>query len=256
MNRGRRADTKVPELTVYFWAIKILSTGMGEATSDFFARRYGPLAAVPIAALALGIALVLQFSARSYVAWIYWLAVVMVSVFGTMAADGLHVELGVPYDLSTPFFAIVLGVVLFAWHATEKTLSIHTIYTPRREAFYWATVMVTFALGTAAGDLTATTLGLGYLASGVLFAAVFAIPAIGYRRLGWNEVFSFWFAYILTRPLGASFADFFAVPPSRGGLGWGPGLVALLLTIVIVALVAYLTVTRKDISTDGLELQA
>jgi len=156
---------------------------MGEATSDYLVHRFDPVIAVGFAGIVLAAALVLQFRARRYVPWIYWLAVVMVAVFGTMAADVLHIKFGVPYAVSTALFAVVLTVVFVAWHASEKTLSIHSIDTPRREAFYWATVMATFALGTAAGDLTATTLGLGYLTSGVLFAVLIAVPAVGYRWL-------------------------------------------------------------------------
>jgi uncharacterized membrane-anchored protein len=181
------------------------------------------------------------------VAWIYWAAVAMVAVFGTMAADGLHIELGIPYVVSTPFFAVVLTVIFIAWYATEKTLSIHSIYTRRREVFYWATVMATFALGTALGDLTAITVGLGFLSSGFMFVVVIAVPAVGYWRLGLNSVLAFWFAYIVTRPLGASFADWMWVPHSRDGLGLRRGPVSLILTIVIIGFVGYLSVTRKDV---------
>ncbi|HCP61426.1 MAG TPA: hypothetical protein DIU14_03010 [Actinobacteria bacterium] len=253
MNPERRTVSKVPEVTVYFWIIKVLTTGMGEVTSDYFLHRAGTpnvvrlAIIVLIAGIALAASLVLQFSARRYVAWTYWLAVAMVSVFGTMAADGLHFELKVPYVASTTFFAVVLAVIFVAWHASEKTLSIHSIYTRRREAFYWAAVMATFALGTAAGDLTAITLRLGYFSSGVLFAALIAVPVVSYWRFGLNAVFAFWFAYIVTRPLGATFADWVAVPSSHRGLGLGFGTVSLGLTILIVGLVGYLTVTRKDV---------
>ena len=159
----------------------------------------------------------------------------------------LHVGLGIPYVVSSAFFAFALAVIFVAWHASEKTLSFHSITTPRRELFYWATVMVTFALGTAAGDMTATTLGLGYLASSVMFAVLITVPALAYWRLGLNEIFAFWFAYVLTRPLGASFADWMGKPPSAGGLGLA-GPASLGLTILIVILVGYLTVTRKDIT--------
>ena len=151
-----RALKKVPEITVFFWIIKILTTAMGEATSDSLAHGLGPFVAVVIGGIALAGALVLQFSVKRYIPWVYWLTVVMVAVFGTMAADGLHIQFGIPYIVSTIFIAIVLAIVFIAWQLTEKTLSIHSIYTPRREAFYWATVMATFALGTAAGDMTAT----------------------------------------------------------------------------------------------------
>jgi uncharacterized membrane-anchored protein len=172
----------------------------------------------------------------------------MVSVFGTMAADVLHVGLHIPYLVSTPFFMVVLAVVFVVWHKVEGTLSIHSIHTRRREAFYWATVLATFALGTAAGDLTATTAGLGYLGSGVMFAVVIAIPALACRRFGLNAIFAFWFAYIVTRPLGASFADWMAVSHHRGGLALGLGPVSLGWTIVIFGFVAFLAVTRRDVA--------
>jgi uncharacterized membrane-anchored protein len=238
---------KVPQITVLFWIVKVLTTGQGEATADFLFFRYGAVIAGGLGTIGLVVALVLQFRARRYIAWIYWLAVDMVSVFGTMAADGLHIKLGVPYDVSTPFFAVVLAVIFVVWYATEKTLSIHSIYTWRREAFYWATVMATFALGTALGDMTATTFGLGYLASGVLFAVVIAIPAVAHWRLGMNSILAFWFAYVVTRPLGASFADWLGVSHSLGGVGLGRGVVSLSSTIVIIGFVAYLAITRKDV---------
>lgn len=183
-------------------------------------------------------------------AWIYWLAVLMVAVFGTMAADVLHIKFGVPYDVSTPFFAVVLAIVFVVWNASEKTLSIHSIDGPRREVFYWAAVVTTFALGTAAGDMTAITLHLGYLVSGVFFAGLIAVPALGYRILGLNEIFAFWFAYIVTRPLGASFADWMGKPKRVGGLGLGDGKVSLGLAILIAGFVAYLTASRRDVSED------
>ena len=173
----------------------------------------------------------------------------MVAIFGTMGADVVHIVLGIPYLISTVFFAVALAIIFVVWYAIEKTLSIHSIYTRRRELFYWATVMATFALGTAAGDMTAATLNLGYFASGVLFAILIAIPAIGYLLFGLNEIVAFWFAYIVTRPLGASFADWFG-KSYLGGLGLGDTNVSLVLTILIIGFVAYLTVTRKDVSDD------
>jgi uncharacterized membrane-anchored protein len=170
----------------------------------------------------------------------------MVGIFGTMAADVVH-GLGVPLPISTALYAVILGVVFSWWYLSEKTLSIHSIYTPRREVFYWAAVLSTFALGTAAGDLTAVTFGLGYFASGLLFAAVIAVPAVGYWRFGMNSILAFWFAYVVTRPLGASFADWLAVSPERRGLGLGTGWVSLVLAAMIGGFVAFLTVTRKDV---------
>jgi uncharacterized membrane-anchored protein len=220
---------------------------MGESTSDFLVHKLVPEIAVVLGGIGLVIALVLQFGASEYVAWRYWLAVAMVGVFGTMAADVLHVGLGVPYIASTLFYAVVLAAVFVTWQRSEGTLSIHSITTARRELFYWAAVLATFALGTAAGDLTAVTFGLGYFASGLLFAAVIAIPALGYYRLGMNSILAFWFAYVVTRPLGASFADWLAVTHQRGGLALGTGPVSLVLAAMIAGIVAYLSATRVDI---------
>lgn len=239
--------SKVPEVTAFFWIVKALTTGMGESTSDFLVHRLVPEIAVVLGGIGLVVSLIVQFSAREYVAWKYWLAVAMVGVFGTMAADVLHVGLGVPYIASTVFYAVVLAGVFATWYASEGTLSIHSIYTRRREVFYWAAVLATFALGTAAGDLTAVTFGLGYFASGLLFAAIIAVPAIGYWRFGMNSILAFWFAYVITRPLGASFADWLAVSPERGGLNLGTGPVSLALAAMIAGFVAYLSVSRRDI---------
>jgi uncharacterized membrane-anchored protein len=192
-------------------------------------------------------AMAVQFSVRRYNTWAYWLAVVMVAVFGTMAADVLHVGLGIPYAVSTAFYAVVLAVIFVLWHRSEGTLSIHSIYTRRREVFYWATVLATFALGTAAGDLTAKVVGLGYFGSGLMFAVVIAIPYVGYRWFGLNPIVAFWFAYIVTRPLGASFADWLAWPPSASGLGLGHGVVSLVSTLIIVGLVGYMAASGKDV---------
>jgi len=237
----------VPEITAYFWAIKALSTAMGESTSDYLVHAMNPELAVVLGFTGFVAALAVQFRVRRYIAWTYWLAVVGVGVFGTMAADVLHVGFGVPYIASSLLYAIALAAVFGGWYRTERTLSIHSVDTPRRELFYWAAVVATFAMGTAVGDLTATTFGLGYLASGLLFAAVIAIPAIGYWRLRWNAIFCFWFAYVATRPLGASFADWIGKPKSVGGLGLGDGTVALALTAAIFCLVAFLAITRRDV---------
>jgi len=220
---------------------------MGEATSDYMVRTINPVIAVLFGAFAWAIAMVLQFRAKAYNAWIYWLAVVMVAVFGTMCADVLHIKFHVPYAASTAFYAIVLAVIFVLWYRSEGTLSIHSIRTPRREAFYWATVLATFALGTATGDLTARTLNLGYLASGIWFSLAFAAVPVAHWKFGLNPILAFWIAYVLTRPVGASFADYVAFPHAVGGLGVGHAQVALVLTFFIVCLVAYLAVTRKDV---------
>lgn len=236
---------KVPEVTIYFWIVKLLTTAMGESTSDYLVSHIDPYLAVVLGGIGLLASLILQLAVRRYVAWIYWLAVVMVAIFGTMAADVIHIVLGISYLASTVFFSGTLAAIFIIWYASERTLSIHSITTRRRELFYWATIMATFALGTATGDLTAATLGLGYLSSGVLFAILFALPALAYWLFGFNAIAAFWLAYIMTRPLGASFADWFG-KPFLGGLGLGDTAVALVLTILIIGFVGYLTVTRKD----------
>ena len=246
LHRVLQAMRKVPEITVYFWIIKLLSTAMGESTSDYLVYQINPYVAVALGCIGLAVALLLQLLVRRYIAWVYWLAVVMVAVFGTMAADVTHVVLGIPYLISTVCFASALAIIFVIWYVSEKTLSIHTIYRGRRELFYWATVIATFSLGTAAGDLTASTLGLGYFPSFVLFAVLFALPALAYWLFGLNEIVAFWFAYIVTRPLGASFADWLG-KPYLGGLGLSDTKVALVLTILIIVCVGYLTVTRKDL---------
>ena len=244
---ARYAASKVPLITIYFWIIKLLTTAMGEATSDYMVRAINPVTAVLFGFIGFVIAMVLQLRAKRYVAWIYWLAVAMVAVFGTQAADVLHIKFHVPYAASTAFYAIVLAVIFIVWYRVERTLSIHSIRTPRRELFYWATVLATFALGTATGDLTARTLNLGYLVSGIWFSVVFAVVAVAHWKFRLNPILAFWICYVLTRPVGASFADYVAFPHSVGGLGVGHGPVALFLTFLIVIFVGYLTVTRKDV---------
>jgi uncharacterized membrane-anchored protein len=249
--------SKVPEITIYFWIVKILTTALGESVSDYLVFHIDPVIAVSLGGTAFLVALLLQFSVRRYIAWVYWLAVAMVAVFGTMAADVLHVGLGIPYITSTIFFILALCIILAFWYASEKTLSIHSINTSRREIFYWATVLATFALGTAAGDMTAITFHLGYLSSGILFAILIAVIAISHyivknilniehRHQSRNAVFAFWLAYVLTRPLGASFADWMGKAQSVGGLGWGDGSVSLILLILIVGLVGYLSVAAAS----------
>jgi uncharacterized membrane-anchored protein len=238
---------RVPEITAYFWIIKGLSTAMGEATSAFLVRTLHPVPAVLLGFIAFCGALALQFSMRRYVAWTYWLAVAMVGVFGTMAADVLHVGFKVPYIASSILYAIGLATVFITWQRTEKTLSIHSIDIFRKEAFYWAAVVATFALGTAVGDMTATTLHLGYFWSAVMFAGAILVPALGYRFLNFNGVFAFWFAYVLTRPLGASLADWMAKPTRVGGLAWGDAKVTLGFSLLLACGVAFLGITRKDV---------
>ena len=236
---------KVPAITGLFWVVKVLTTGMGEGLSDYLGGVSIALAG-GVGLLGLLVALWLQFRARRYLAAVYWFAVAMVAVFGTMAADALHVVLGIPYPVSTAFYAVALATVFALWWRSEGTLSIHSIITPRREAFYWLTVLLTFALGTAAGDLTAFVLNLGYLGSTVLFAVLIALPGIAWR-LGLNPVVAFWTAYVLTRPLGASVADWLGKPHLRGGLGWGDGTVSGAAIVLIALLVGYLALSRHGV---------
>lgn len=246
-NLTKQGMRKVPEVIVLFWVIKLLTTAMGEATSDYLVHTIDPVIAVAIGAIGFGIAIPMQFWVKKYVAWIYWFTLTMVALFGTMAADVVHIALGVPYLISTSAFSVALAIIFFVWYKMEQTLSIHSITTPRRELFYWLTVITTIALGTAAGDTTAVTFNLGYLNSGILFGVLFIFPLIIYKLSGAYEVFTFWFAYIMTQPFGASFADLFGRTKDLGGLGFGTGKTALILTILIIICVAYLSITKKDI---------
>jgi uncharacterized membrane-anchored protein len=228
---------RVPQVTALFWVLKLLTTGIGETASDFLVKSFDPVPVVLIAAAVFVASFLLKISVGRYSPWRYWLFVLMVAVFGTMVADVIHIALDVPYTVSTAAFAILLGIVFLVWLRVEQTVSIHSITSRRREIFYWSAVLVTFALGTAFGDLTAVTLGLGYLTSGLIFAGLFAIPlALTSQRIA--EITTFWIAYALTRPLGASFADWIAVDSGRGGLGVGTGLVSLIGLAGIAALIA------------------
>ncbi len=245
-NSIRYMMRKVPEITVIFWITKLLTTALGESTSDFLVYKINPYLAVLIGAVGLVGALTLQFFSKKYIAWIYWLTIVMVAIFGTMAADVIHIGLGVPYLASTIFFAIALVIIFLIWHRVEKTLSIHSITSLRRELFYWATVMTTFALGTAAGDMTAFTLKLGYFSSIILFFGLILVIGILWKVLKLNSILIFWLAYILTRPLGASIADWAGKPHPIGGIGLGDGLVSIALTIFIIFFIIYMSVNRKE----------
>jgi uncharacterized membrane-anchored protein len=236
---------KVPAVRPYFWALKLLTTAMGEAVADYLAQQFNPYLAVFAGFVLFAIALIWQFRTRGYRTWPYWSAVAMVAVFGTMVADALHVQFGVPYGATTVLFCVCLAVVLITWYLVEGTLSIHSIVTPRRELFYWATIICTFALGTAVGDLTATTFHLGYLAAAFLFIGLICVPLVAWR-LGANPVLTFWVAYILTRPIGASFADFFGRPKLSSGIGYGHAPVSLVSLVLVVAFIAYLSRSGID----------
>ena len=237
---------RVPEVTAYFWVAKLLTTALGESTSDYLVHRVNPYLAVIGGFVAFALAMTVQLRAGRYITWMYWLAVTMVAVFGTMAADVVHIEFGVPYIASTILFAVALVIVFASWHRSEKTLSIHSINTSVRERFYWAAVLATFAMGTALGDLAAYTAHLGFLTAGIVFAVVFALPGVAYRFLALNGILAFWLAYIVTRPLGASFADWTGKSRAAHGLGWGDGPVSFVLAALLIAVVAYLGTSGKD----------
>jgi uncharacterized membrane-anchored protein len=238
--------TKVPEITALFWVIKILTTGMGEAASDYLGTANLVLGGV-VGVGGFCLAMRRQLRAPRYHAPTYWFAVSMVAVFGTIVADVLHVVTTLSYYVTSTFYALVLAALFFAWYRSEGTLSIHSITTARRERFYWCTVLATFALGTAAGDLVGLTMHLGFFSAGLLFLAVIALPLIAWRGLNLNPVVAFWTAYVLTRPLGASFADWIGKPHDIGhGLGFGDGRITLLTLAAIIALVTYAYLTGTD----------
>jgi uncharacterized membrane-anchored protein len=244
----RRFLGKVPEITVFFWIVKILATTVGETFADFLSDTLGlglTLTTV-VMSVALVVALSVQFRAERYVPARYWLVVVLISIVGTLITDNLVDDAGVPLEATAIVFAVALAATFAAWYAVEKSLSIHTIDTPRREGFYWLTILFTFALGTAAGDLAAERMGLGYALAAVIFAALIAVVAVAHRSLRLGAVLAFWIAYVLTRPLGASLGDLLAQPRDEGGLGLGTVITSLFFLATILGVVAYLTGTRKD----------
>jgi uncharacterized membrane-anchored protein len=239
---------KVPEVTIYFWVIKVLATTVGETAADFLNTNLGlglTGTSLVMAALLI-VTLFFQFKARRYVPGTYWLAVVLISVVGTLITDNLTDNFGVSLETTTVVFSVALAATFAAWYRCEKTLSIHTIYTTRREGFYWLAILFTFALGTAAGDLVAERLNLGYWISAFMFAALIAVVAIARFGFKLNAVLAFWIAYILTRPLGASLGDFLSQPSDSGGLGLGTVATSALFLAMILSLVTYLTTSRKD----------
>lgn len=248
MSRARSSTAlRVAQVTAVFWVIKALSTALGESASDYLVLAINPVVAVILGLVGFLVALAVQLTRGRYIPWAYWLAVVMVGIFGTMAADVVHVVLGVPYLWSSMGYAALLVAVFVVWRRVEGTLSVHDVTTVRRELFYWATVLTTFATGTAVGDMTAVTLHLGYAGSIVLFAIAICVPAIGYRWLRWNPIASFWVAYVLTRPLGASVADWTGKSTAVGGLGWGDSLMSTIFALVIAVLVGWLTIRRASL---------
>jgi uncharacterized membrane-anchored protein len=234
---------KVPQIGLLFWVVKLLTTAGGEAASDLLSHDIAIGVVVDLVLIVSGV--FFQFRTRRYVAAAYWYLALAIATFGTGAADVLHLDLGLPYAVTTVLWAVVLAVVFWLWYRREGTLSIHSIVTRRREVYYWCTVFATFALGTALGDLTATTLHLGYLGSGIMFAVIIVIPLVAWR-MGLNPVTAFWFAYIVTRPLGASFADYFSKPHSLSGLNFGDGPTTAVFVVAIVLLVGYLQLSKRD----------
>lgn len=244
----RKVLNKVPEITLYFWIIKILCTTVGETAADFLNTNLnlGLTGTTVVMGILLVIVLFFQFRLKKYVPSIYWLAVVLISVFGTLITDNLTDSLGVSLITTTTIFSIFLALVFGAWYRVEKTLSIHTINHMRREGFYWLTILFTFALGTAAGDLTAETFNLGYLVSLILFAALILVITVFHFKFRLNAVLSFWIAYILTRPLGASIGDYLSQAKNDGGLGLGTVITSVIFLLTILVIVIYLTTTKKD----------
>ncbi|MEY2398782.1 MAG: hypothetical protein QOJ00_1956 [Actinomycetota bacterium] len=240
---------KVPAITLYFWIIKVLGTTVGETAADYLneTRGLGLNKTSVVVGIALVVALFFQFRTRRYIPAIYWLVVVLISIAGTLMTDNLVDGHGVSLNITTAGFAIALTLTFIGWYRSEHSLSIHTIVTSRREAWYWLTILFTFALGTSAGDLLSERLNIGYWRSGLLFAAAIGLVVIARMVFKMGEVLSFWIAYILTRPLGASLGDYLLQKPKHGGLGLGTGLTTFSFLAVIVALVTYLTISRTDL---------
>ena len=237
---------KVPEVILLFWVVKILTTAGGEATSDYL-KTLGNIKGGGVEVILFLAGLAVQFGTRRYRAFAYWFLAFAIAIFGTGVSDFLHLDVHIPYAGTTLLWAAVLAAVFLLWQRSERTLSIHSITTQRREAFYWATVFATFALGTALGDFTATSLNLGYLASGILFGVLILLPALAWWKLGLNGIAAFWMSYVLTRPLGASFADYISKPRNISGIDFGDAQTAIVFAAAVVVLVAYLAVARPDI---------
>jgi uncharacterized membrane-anchored protein len=237
---------KVPEVIFVFWVVKILTTAGGEAASDYL-KTYGNFVGGGIEVLLIVVGLLLQFETRRYRAFAYWFLAYAIATTGTGVADFQHLDLHIPYAGTTLLWAVILAAIFWLWQRSERTLSIHSITTQRREAYYWATVFATFALGTALGDFTAFSLNLGYLDSGIIFGVVILIPALARWQLGLNGIAAFWMSYVVTRPLGASFADYISKSHKLGGINFGDGPTALLFAAAVLVLVTYLALVRPDI---------
>jgi uncharacterized membrane-anchored protein len=249
----RQLLNKVPEITFYFWVIKILCTTVGETAADFLNTNFklGLTGTSLIMGALLLVSLVFQFRATRYKPGIYWLSVVLISVVGTLITDNLTDNFGISLVTTTIIFSIALALVFIIWYRTEKTLSVHNIETTRRETFYWLAILFTFALGTASGDLLAESLKVGYLLSAVIFASAIAVITLAHFLLKLNSVFAFWAAYILTRPLGASIGDYLSQDKDSGGLGLGTTVTSIIFLVAILATVIFLTITKKDVIKSG-----
>ena len=240
---------KVPEVTIFFWIIKIMATTIGETGADLliFNMKYGLPATSCIMCALLVAALLVQILTKKYIPWIYWTTVVLISIVGTLITDNLVDNLGVSLEITTILFSLALIATFITWYISQKTLSIHTIFTIKRELFYWAAILFTFALGTAAGDLAAESWRLGYATSGMIFASLIGVVVVSYYLFETNAVVAFWIAYILTRPLGASFGDYLSQPNTNGGLGLGTINTSGAFLMTILGLVVYLSVSQKAI---------
>lgn len=254
MNALTRADAtrmlnKVPEVTLFFWIIKIMATTVGETAADFlnYNLHFGLTGTSTLMAALLAVFLLFQMRARRYIPWLYWVVVVLISIVGTLITDNLVDNFNVPLETTTLAFGLALLVTFIAWFASERTLSIHSIVTSKRESFYWLAILFTFALGTAAGDLAAEGLQIGYANSTLMFAALIGLVTLAYYGFRANAVLAFWMAYILTRPLGASFGDLLSQPLVNGGFGLGTVTTSMVFLAAILSLVIYLTVSRKDL---------
>ena len=256
VSTGRVLLNKVPEVTVFFWIIKILATTVGETAADFLSGLgLGLGGTTVVMTAAFVVVLAWQFRTRRYVAGIYWLTVVLISVVGTLVSDNLVDNYGVTLETTTILFSAILIAVFASWYAVERTLSVHTIFTTRRETFYWLAVLFTFALGTSAGDFLSEQLELGYPAALGIFAGAIVVVAVLHFGLRMNAILSFWLAYILTRPLGASIGDYLASPTGEGGLGLGTNLTSIIFLGTILALVVYLAVSKRDVIRSGQQPQ-
>ncbi|NQD37779.1 hypothetical protein HPT27_12145 [Permianibacter sp. IMCC34836] len=248
----RELLNKVPEVTIYFWIIKIMATTVGETGADFliFNLRFGLENTSYLMSALLAVVVLSQILVKQYIPWLYWLAVVMVSIVGTLITDNLTDNFAVRLEVTTVVFSLALIATFATWYVSQRTLSIQTIFTTKRESFYWLAILLTFALGTAAGDLASESWRLGYGVAGLIFAGLIAVTVIAHFVFKINSVLTFWLAYILTRPLGASIGDFLSQPRSNGGLGFGTIYTSAVFLLVIVALVGYLTVKQRQLAVE------